>query len=30
MAQGWLQRITTFPNIAEDFEGFKTLLDAAV
>jgi hypothetical protein len=30
MEQGWLQRITTFPNITEDLEGFKTLLDAAV
>lgn len=30
MEQSWLQRLTTFTNIAEDFEGFKTLLDEAL
>jgi len=30
MEQGWLQRIITFNNIAQDLEGFETLLKAAV
>jgi hypothetical protein len=30
MEQGWLQRLITFTNVAADFEGFKTLLDAGV